>query len=97
MWLEVAIMASIFALGHILLGHFEAGTPKWRQVGKFFLSICLAVAISNYAGRFWFYLFLVASLMYALVIHLWWLPKHVVNGWTAEPKERYYELRGWKL
>lgn len=31
-----------------------------------------------------------------LVIHAWWLPKHGINGWTGEPKDRYYALRGWK-
>jgi len=31
-----------------------------------------------------------------LVIHLWWLPKHGINGWTGEPREKYYALRGWK-
>jgi hypothetical protein len=26
-----------------------------------------------------------------------WLPKQGVNGWTGEPKEKYYQLRGWDL
>ena len=32
----------------------------------------------------------------ALVIHVWWLPKHGINGWTGEPKEKYYDLIGHK-
>ena len=32
----------------------------------------------------------------ALTVHAWWLPRHGINGWTAEPKEKYYALRGWK-
>ncbi len=36
------------------------------------------------------------ALIPALVIYAWWLPKHDINGWTGEPKEKYYELRGWK-
>jgi hypothetical protein len=31
-----------------------------------------------------------------VIVHAWWLPRHGVNGWTGEPKERYYALRGWK-
>jgi hypothetical protein len=31
-----------------------------------------------------------------VVIHVWWLPKNGVNGWTGEPKERYYELIGYR-
>ena len=24
----------------------------------------------------------------------WWLPRRGVNGWTAEPRDRYYALLG---
>ncbi len=30
-----------------------------------------------------------------LAFHLWWCRKHGIDPLTAEPKERYYELRGW--
>ncbi len=29
-------------------------------------------------------------------IHLRWLPNHGINGWTGEPKAKYYELIGHK-
>ncbi|MEM1158849.1 MAG: hypothetical protein AAGH72_11410 [Verrucomicrobiota bacterium] len=96
MWFEVALVASIFALGNIYFGHFEEGTPKWRRVAKFFICITLSVLISAVAGRLWFFVFLGMMLTSVLVIHLWWLPKHGINGWTAEPKDRYYRMRGWK-
>ena len=31
-WFEVALAATIFAVGNILFGHFEERTPKWRRV-----------------------------------------------------------------
>ena len=96
MWFEIAIVASVFAVGNILFGLFEEGAPKWRRVAKFFLLTGLAVLISATAGRAWFFVFLGTLLTVALVIHLWWLPKHGINGWTGEPKEKYYKLRGWK-
>jgi hypothetical protein len=95
MWLEVTIMASIFAIGNILFGHFEEGTPKWRRLLQFFLFIGVTILITETAGRFWFFVFLGVSFLAPLVIHLWWLPKHGINGWTGEPREKYYELRGW--
>ena len=97
MWLEVAIMASLFAVGNILFAHFEEGTPKWRRVAKLFLFIGLTLIITEFIGRFWFYLFLAAMMVGIAVIHVWWLPKQGINGWTAEPKEKYYKLRGWNL
>ena len=57
-WFEVAVVASVFALGNILFGHFEEGVPKWRKVLKFFALTGLAVLISTVAGRAWFYGFL---------------------------------------
>lgn len=96
MCLEVAIMASVLAVGNILFGHFEEGVPKWRRVVKFFLFIGLSALISVTAGRRWFFIFLGFLFTFPLIIHLWWLPKQGINGWTGEPKDKYYELRGWK-
>ena len=28
----------------------------------------------------------------ALYVHRYWLPRHGVNGWTGEPRERYLAL-----
>ena len=96
MWFEIAVIASIFAVGNILFGHFEEGTPKWRRVFKFFLFIALTALITSTLGRLWFFAFLGLTLIFPLVIHMWWLPKKGINGWTGEPKVKYYELRGWK-
>jgi len=30
-----------------------------------------------------------------LYVHGFYLPKKGINGWTGEPKEKYYEFRGW--
>jgi hypothetical protein len=95
MWFEVAIVAGLFAVGNIVFGHFEERTPKWRRVAKLFLFIGISVLISATAGRFWFFVFLIVMFIPPLIIHLWWLPKHGINGWTGEPKDKYYELRGW--
>ena len=95
-WFEVAVMASIFALGQMLMGHFEERVPKWKKVAKFFAMTGLAVLISAWAGRPWFYGFLGFGLVFALVVHAWWLPRNGIHGWTGEPKDKYYQLRGWK-
>ena len=96
MWMDIAIVASIFAVGNILFGHFEEGTPKWRRVTKFFVTIGLVALISSTAGRAWVVALIGAMSLGALVIHVWWLPRHGINGWTGEPRDKYYELRGWK-
>jgi hypothetical protein len=97
MCLEIAIITGIFAVGNILFGHFEEGTPKWRRVTKLFLFVGIAILITETLGRLWFYVLLAIMSFAVLLIHAWWLPKHGINGWTAEPKEKYYAFRGWKL
>lgn len=97
MWFEVAIVALLLLAGQIVFGHFEAKTPRWRKLLKAALTVSIFALISYFFGRFWFYISLVPAFIPPIVIHAWWLPKHGVNGWTGEPKEKYYALRGWKL
>lgn len=96
MWFEIAIVALLLLVGQITFARFEEKTPRWRILLKHALGILLFVAVAYFFGRFWFYISLVAALIPVTIIHAWWLPKHGVNGWTGEPKEKYYELRGWK-
>jgi hypothetical protein len=96
-WIDVAVMASLFAVGNILFGHFEERTPKWRRVLKFFLLTATIALISSTAGRGWSIGLVSALLTVVLVIHGWWLPRKGINGFTGEPKEKYYALRGWKV
>jgi len=98
MWFEVAIVMTVFAFGNIFFGHFEERTPKWRRAMKVILVLALVVGLSAFLGRTWAMSFLVvAAIIPFALVHLWWLPKNGINGWTAEPKEKYYQLRGWKL
>jgi len=96
MWFEVAVVATLFAVGNVVFGHFEAGTPKWRRVAKLFLFMALGVFVSSRFGRVWFWGMLLALAAVVLAIHAFWLPRHGINGWTGEPKDKYYALRGWK-
>ena len=96
LWIEVAVVATIFAVGNITIGHWEVHTPKWRRLLKFVLFVALVVALSNWLGRVWSFGFLGLMGVAALIVHGWWLPKQGINGWTGEPKEKYYEMRGWK-
>ena len=96
-WFEVALVATIFAVGNIVFGHFEAETPKWRRVLKVFLVLAITRLIATLLGRSWVYVFIGLLVVAFLVVHLWWLPRHGINGLTGEPKARYYAFRGWRL
>ena len=92
-WPDVAVFLFLLLLGHILLGHFEAHRPKWRRILKVVLSMALFVTAVATLGRFWGWaIFLVPVLIGVPFVHGWWLPKHGINGWTGEPREKYLEL-----
>jgi len=97
-WIDIAVVAGIFAVGNILFGHFEEHTPKWRRILKLFVITGLVATISSTAGRVWSVAFIGTLLGLVVVIHGWVLPrKYGINGWTGEPKEKYYAFRGWKV
>ncbi len=96
LWLDVAIVMGVVAIGNILFGHFEEHKPKWRRILKVVIVLTIFVTVSATFGRPWAFGSLALPLAAALVIHVWWLPKHGINGWTGEPKGKYYELIGHK-
>jgi predicted small integral membrane protein len=91
-WFDAAVVLGLFALGSILFGHFEAHRPKWRRVLKVLIFVALILTLSITVGRVWAYGVLMLPLLGAAYVHLRWLPKHGVNGWTGEPRDRYLEL-----
>jgi hypothetical protein len=93
-WFDVAVIASIFAVGNVLFGHFEEHRPKWRRVLKIALLVGLAATMATLGLRWVTWAVVGALALAAGYVHLWWLPSHGVNGWTGEPRERYYELLG---
>ena len=95
LWFEVAVVTFFFLLGHIFLGHFEERSPKWRKVLKYFVTVIIIVLISFYFGRVWALSLLAITLIPVIYVHGVILPKHGINGWTGEPKGKYYDFRKW--
>jgi hypothetical protein len=96
LWFEVAVVSIIYALGNILMGQFEERTPKIQRVGKYILTLILICGISFFAGRTIAMIFLACFIIPLIYIHGYFLPKKKgINGWTGEPKSKYYEFRKW--
>ncbi len=93
-WFDVAVVMSIFAVGNILFGHFEEHRPKWRRLLKVALVLAIVIGVASSVGRAWAYGVLAVPAVVAVWVHLVWLPRHGVNGWTGEPRARYHELVG---
>jgi len=95
LWFEVAIVSIFFLLGHIYFGHFEERSPKWRKLLKYLVTLSIIIFISIYAGRVYALAILGLFLIPVIYVHGVLLPKKGINGWTGEPKSKYYDFRGW--
>ena len=96
LWFEIAIVSAIFAVGNMVMGHFEERTPKARRVAKYLLVTALICGLSVWLGRPVAMTVLGLSIFPLLYIHAYYLPrKKGINGWNGEPKSKYYEFRKW--
>jgi predicted MFS family arabinose efflux permease len=65
LWFEIAIVSIIYALGNILMGHFEERTPKTRRVMKYVLTLLIVAAFRTFlAERYRWVFWLFSSFRY---------------------------------
>lgn len=94
-WFDFAMVSMMYALGNILMGHFEEHTPKWRRVLKYLLTLVVIIALVHYTNRCVAYGMIALLFVFVLYVHIIVLPGKGINGWTGEPKSKYYALRKW--
>ncbi len=94
-WFEIAIVSMLILLGHIFLGHFEERSPAWRKLLKYVATVAIIITLSIFLGRVIAFIILGLTFIPVIYIHAVLLPKKGINGWTGEPKSKYYEYRGW--
>jgi len=92
LWFDAAIVCAVFAVGNICFGRFSEHQSRLARVGKLVVTLAIVLGLSAYGHRVWAYVLLAATVIPLLYVHGYWLPKHGVNGWTAEPRDRYLEL-----
>lgn len=91
---DAALVSQLIAVGEVCFGRFSEYQPRARRVLKAVLGTALFVTVSAFAGRAWMFAALGVALAALGAVHGWWLPRHGVSGWTAEPRDRYYALLG---
>jgi hypothetical protein len=96
MSLEWFVSAVLAATGLTVFGHFEEKTPLWRRLSKWAFYFGMTGALSRWPGRHWTFVWIFGLPGLGLLFHVWWCRKHDIDPLTAEPKDRYYELRGWE-
>jgi hypothetical protein len=92
LWFDLAIVMSIFAFGNVMFGRFEDHKPRGRRVLKVAIVSTVVLLLSATVGRPWSFGLVGVMLLAAAWVHIYWLPKHGINGWTAEPRDKYLAL-----
>jgi hypothetical protein len=92
---DVSAVAVILVIGNVVFAHFEPFAPMWRRVVKAVAVLAVTALISYYFGRRGVLIALAIAALPVIYIHAIWLPSRGVNGWTGEPRDKYYSLRGW--
>jgi len=95
LWFEISVVTFFFLLGHIFMGHFEERSPSWRKLVKYIVTMAIMLSLSVYVSRTVAFTVLGLALIPVAYIHGVVLPKKGINGWTGEPRGRYYDFRGW--
>lgn len=95
MLLDVAAVALLLLIGNIAFYHFDPNLALWRRILKTAITLAVTAIISYYFGRTGVLIALGIILVPLIYVHAIWLPRHGVNGWTAEPRDKYHALRGW--
>ena len=88
-------MAVLLTAGNVMFRHFEPRKSLLRRLLKTIVILIITALISYYFGRIGVMIAFGIAAIPLIYVHAIWLPGHGVNGWTAEPRERYYALRGW--
>lgn len=55
----------------------------------------VTAALRRGPGRPWTLAWVFGLPMTGTAFHLWWCARNGIDPLTAEPRDRYYELRGW--
>lgn len=95
MYMELFIAATLMAVGSILFKRFEERTPPQRGLMKLVFLLVTTGLITFFVGSVWGFLWTVGMFALGMTFHFWWTLKHGIHPLTAEPRAKYYALRGW--
>ena len=93
--IDVTVMAAFLLAGNILFHHFDPFLPLSRRIIKTAAALAATAIVSHYLGHIGVVILFGIILVPLIYVHGIWLPRNGVNGWTGEPREKYYALRGW--
>lgn len=91
--LEWLISAVIIAISSPTFGHFESVRPLWTRIARWLAYLAVTGLLGATVGRPWTLIWVFGLPLAGAVVHFTWCLRHGINRWTAQPRDRYEELR----
>ena len=95
LFFDLFLMAALHLIGHIIFGVFEERTAIKHKLFKVAFLLGITALISATVGHPWSLVWIVGMFALGISFHLWWTLSHGIHPLTAEPRAKYYALRGW--
>ena len=91
---EWLLSAVIIAIATPVFGHFETVRPTWARILRWLAYLAVTGILGLTVGRPWTLAWVVGLPLVGAVFHISLCLRHGINPLTAEPRDRYEELRG---
>lgn len=90
---EILIVLTIASLAYfVVFNKFEKHVPIIRRIVKLVTVVGVLSIIGILFSRYAFWGMIALMTIGQVYVHGVYFPKHGVNGWTAEPYDKYLEL-----
>jgi hypothetical protein len=89
-WLISAVLIGVLAPA---FGHFETVRPLWIRIARWLIYLTITGIIGLTAGRPWTFVWILGLPAAGAVFHIVWCRRHGINPFTAEPRDKYEQLR----
>ena len=89
-WLTSAVLIAALTTG---FGHFETVRPWWARLTRRLAYLAVTGLLGQLAGRPWTFIWIFGLPAIGAAAHLIWCRRHGINPHTAEPRDRYEQLR----
>lgn len=87
---EPLIVLAIASVAYfVVFNNFEKHLPIRRRVIKLAVVVGILTVIGVLGGRYFFWGIIAFMTIGQIILHGWYFPKHGINGWTAEPYDKY--------
>ena len=91
--IEILIVLTIASLSYfVAFNKFEKHVPIRRRIVKLLIVVGVLSIIGILFSRYAFWGTIALMTIGQVYVHGVYFPKHGVNGWTAEPYDKYPEL-----